>query len=319
MKKTLPARPSLEHLKAQAKDLLAAAARADATALERIRAELPAARFAVESMKLALHDAQSVIAREYGFASFAELRKHVLALEEGEPTHEMLNALMQRHMAVPPPPEVQSALLTATRPLPVAMPSLDAALPLIAIRNALLTQGAVAPFNIGRPSSIAAIEAALENDGSLAVFSQKNETTEAPTGADLHSVGCIAHVSAFVRTETRGSWVVLKAFAWVRLEAMVSTSPHLAARLSELTIREEDADEEDRLRRELLEKARTLSSGLPDGERIVRMLDDMTALELSDAIVANLYCSVDDKARYAAESSLTKRLRAALALALASG
>jgi Lon protease-like protein len=314
MKKTLPARPNLEHLKAQAKDLLQAAHRADATALERIQRELPAARAAGESVKLALHDAQSVIAREYGFASFAELRKHVLAIEQPALTHEMVHALMQRHMAVPPPSEVQAALLAATRPALLAMPSLAAPLPVLAVRNALLTQGAVAPFNIGRPASVAAIEAALASGGSIAVFSQKNETHEDPNEADLHSVGCVAHVSAFLRTEERGSWVILKALAWVRLDALVSSSPHLSARVSELAIREEDADEEARLRHELLARVRALSSGLPSAEQIVRMLDDMTALELADATVANLYCSVEDKARYAAESSLTRRLRAALAL-----
>jgi len=62
----LPERPNLEQLKKQAKSLLHAARAADATALERFRL-LPAfARKTLAELSaagLALHDAQSVIAR----------------------------------------------------------------------------------------------------------------------------------------------------------------------------------------------------------------------------------------------------------------
>src|SRR4029453_17390421 len=76
----LPERPNLEQLKKQAKSLLHAARAADASALERFRL-LPAfARKSVAELaaaNLALHDAQSVIAREHGFDSWNALREHV--------------------------------------------------------------------------------------------------------------------------------------------------------------------------------------------------------------------------------------------------
>ncbi len=68
----LPDRPNLEQLKKQAKSLLHAAQARDPAALQRFQA-LPSGR----SVTLALHDAQSVIAREYGFKSWNELREHV--------------------------------------------------------------------------------------------------------------------------------------------------------------------------------------------------------------------------------------------------
>ena len=77
---SLPERPNLEQLRKQAKSLLHAARTADASALERFR-RLPAfaARTSAElgSVGLALHDAQSVIAREHGFDSWNALREHV--------------------------------------------------------------------------------------------------------------------------------------------------------------------------------------------------------------------------------------------------
>jgi ankyrin repeat protein len=76
----LPERANLEHLKKQAKSLLHAARANDPAALHRFQALPSFARISVaglSTVNLALHDAQSVLAREYGFASWKELREHV--------------------------------------------------------------------------------------------------------------------------------------------------------------------------------------------------------------------------------------------------
>lgn len=79
---SLPDRPNLDQLKKQAKSLLRAAQAGDVSALRRFGA-LPA--FAGRSddqlrgAGLALHDAQSVVAREHGFASWQALRDEVEA------------------------------------------------------------------------------------------------------------------------------------------------------------------------------------------------------------------------------------------------
>ncbi|HVH10117.1 MAG TPA: ankyrin repeat domain-containing protein [Gemmatimonadales bacterium] len=93
----LPPRPSLDQLKHQAKDLLQAARRHDSGARTRFRA-LPAfasvSGEALDRAPLALHDAQSVIAREYGFDSWNALRERVeeLTLEFDAAVDEFLAA-----------------------------------------------------------------------------------------------------------------------------------------------------------------------------------------------------------------------------------
>lgn len=71
--------PSLEHLKNQAKALLRAAKAADPTAFERLKANHPdfSPSSLVTSRPVQLADAQLVIAREYGFPSWAKLKAHV--------------------------------------------------------------------------------------------------------------------------------------------------------------------------------------------------------------------------------------------------
>jgi hypothetical protein len=75
MSRALPSSPSLEQLRRQAKDLLKASRARDLRALLRIEQHLPN-----RSGTAALADAQLVIAREYGFASWPRLKQHVEGL-----------------------------------------------------------------------------------------------------------------------------------------------------------------------------------------------------------------------------------------------
>lgn len=74
MSRQLPRKPNLEHLKKQAKELLHDLERRDRAAVERFRSFAPA------SAAPKLVDAQHVIARDYGFASWAKLKEHVESL-----------------------------------------------------------------------------------------------------------------------------------------------------------------------------------------------------------------------------------------------
>jgi len=76
----LPARPNLEQLKKQAKSLLNAAKARDLDALRRLAVLPSLQRRSLDQIAvsdLALHDAQSAVAREYGFASWNMLREEV--------------------------------------------------------------------------------------------------------------------------------------------------------------------------------------------------------------------------------------------------
>lgn len=76
-----PDRLNLDHLKKQAKDLIRLYRERDAAATARFRAALPAAAGhsdeGISSLQLRLHDAQSCIAREHGFASWSDLKRYV--------------------------------------------------------------------------------------------------------------------------------------------------------------------------------------------------------------------------------------------------
>src|SRR6266567_1070374 len=91
MSKSLPSRPSLEQLKKKAKDLLKSHASGTDESLVRIRENHPrfgkASQSELQNAKFSLSDAQLVIAREYGFASWPKLKEHIrsVLLEASDP------------------------------------------------------------------------------------------------------------------------------------------------------------------------------------------------------------------------------------------
>ena len=89
MSKSLPARPNLEQLRNQAKDLLKSLKSSDPVAFQRLQENHPSSSTAVKNHAdpFSLSNAQLVIAREYGFASWPKLKEHVESLqpETGDP------------------------------------------------------------------------------------------------------------------------------------------------------------------------------------------------------------------------------------------
>lgn len=90
MKKPLPSRPDLDHLRRQSKALLAALESGDPAAVSTIREHLPAAAnmkpAEIRAGRFRLADAQSAVARQTGFASWPRLARHVDQLRALEGT-----------------------------------------------------------------------------------------------------------------------------------------------------------------------------------------------------------------------------------------
>ena len=92
MRKQLPPAPSLESLKNQAKQLLKAHQGGDADACSRIEDSFPrlnnAGEVKVRETAFSLRDAQLVVAREYGYASWPRMVA-VIELGKDEPQPEL--------------------------------------------------------------------------------------------------------------------------------------------------------------------------------------------------------------------------------------
>jgi ankyrin repeat protein len=90
--RTLPSRPDLEQQKKLAKELLHAFREGDVEAIARVRAELP------DKRDVSLTDTQFVLAREYGFANWAELKDRIekLTVSAMPPLEQFKHAVRRR-------------------------------------------------------------------------------------------------------------------------------------------------------------------------------------------------------------------------------
>ena len=114
---SLPARPNLEQLRKQAKDLLKAYRAGDPIALLRFREHLPelAGSFddQLEELSLSLRDAQRVVAAEFGFDSWAQLKDHVSAGTDSNLIEVVIDRLRSRPTSRTPNGHIKVVVLRA--------------------------------------------------------------------------------------------------------------------------------------------------------------------------------------------------------------
>ena len=325
MRRDLPPRPHIDHLKKQAKDLLEAHKRADAASLARIRDVLPAfsgrSDAEIARAAFALHDAQSAIAREYGFASWRQLRAEVSARLTDSYSEANLRAVWQQ--IAPGNAALSASVYAALRSAfterrtfaaQLAHAQLPVRLPLLATRTALLLPGSLAPFRVSRPVSLASVaEAKTKSPSLLAAFAQRSEADEHVSFEGLHPIGCCALLHADLpEPESTDVTIVLQALRPIVLERVESANGTLFAHVRPFEVDEAgDGDEIAALEQSLRELALQLIAALPDPESARALVEAEDEDGLANLVVANLPYSVAEKAAYAAEPALVERLRLA--------
>jgi Lon protease-like protein len=325
MSRQLPTKPNLEHLKSQAKDLLDAHRRGEPEAFTRIRAAVPAfAHMSDEALArapFALHDAQSAIAREYGFASWAELRAQVSAAN-GEPaaaaptedpaTAAREAAIVQLVAGAQLPTEAAAAIREAlTRRGASAGVPTPATVPVLPLRNAVAFPGGVIPVDVTRTTTVRALEAALATQPAfVAIFAQRTAETESPSRDDLHTTGCLCVVLYFHRGDGKG-WSLIEGVRWITLDALDQVDPYYAARVTDTSVERGPDDELAALDVRLRDTARKFADTMPQlRERALALINDTKDIgQLADIVMAHIAMPVVDSASYAAETELSRRLQ----------
>src|SRR5271155_5482527 len=108
-------------------------------------------------------------------------------------------------------------------------------LPVLPIRNAVLFPGAVAPFDVGREKSVALVEDVDSLPSPvIAIFAQRDPSTDDPGKDDLHHVGCAARVLKALKHSSGNYSLILQGLTRIRLDEMTQTSPYMKAKIARL-------------------------------------------------------------------------------------
>lgn len=114
-------------------------------------------------------------------------------------------------------------------------------IPAVPLRGGAVFPGITTTISIGRRRSLAATQAAVEQDGDLLILVQYDADVELPEGEDLAPIGILANVSDVLRAPQRGVQMLVELRRRVKFHQLDSTDPYLVGEYSELE--EEDAED----------------------------------------------------------------------------
>ncbi|MDH5491897.1 MAG: endopeptidase La [Myxococcales bacterium] len=190
-------------------------------------------------------------------------------------------------------------------------------LPVLPIRNAVLFPGAVAPFDVGRERSVALVED-IENldQPVIAIFSQRDPSTDEPEQSDLYPVGVAARVLKALKHSSGNYSLILQGMTRVRLEQVTQSAPYLRARISRLAEPRTEDVESEALSMSLRDIAKQVIQLMPELPREAGSLIDSIQEpgQLADLVAANLDAPVDEKAQLLETLDSKDRIRKVLRL-----
>ena len=106
------------------------------------------------------------------------------------------------------------------------------AIPVLALRNAVVFPGTVFPVTIGREKSIRLIRDAESREGVLGAVPQTDVTVEDPAEGDLAAFGTVCKVVKTLEMPDGSLTAILQGFKRVHVDAVIATEPYLVARVT---------------------------------------------------------------------------------------
>jgi ATP-dependent Lon protease len=126
-------------------------------------------------------------------------------------------------------------------------------LPVLPLKNTVLFPYLFMPLSVGRPNSMAAVEAALAGEEkTLVLFAQRDASNDQPGAEGLYGIGTRAIVKKMVRGDSTVEMLV-QGVERVALVKMEQTEPYLKARVRVLPIPDDSGTEAEALFRSILE------------------------------------------------------------------
>ena len=184
------------------------------------------------------------------------------------------------------------------------------AYPLLPLRDIVVFPGMVVPLFVGRDKSVAALEAAMEDDRDIFLVAQLDPATDDPERADLYDIGTVAQVQQMLKLPDGTVRVRVEGKARAKMSEMRLDGEFYLAQTAALDETTASGTEVAAMMRSALDQfadyARTNKKLPEDIESELADIED--AGQLADAIAASLTAKVDSKQLLLAETDAMKRL-----------
>ncbi len=189
-------------------------------------------------------------------------------------------------------------------------------LPLLPLRDVVVFPHMVIPLFVGRPKSIKALEAAMEEGKNVVLVAQKSAANDEPTPEDLYGVGTVASILQMLKLPDGTVKVLVEGVHRARINHVLNVKENYEADVSPIPQEEGDNNELEAMRRSLFaqfDQYVKLNKKIPP-EVLTSLSGIESASRLSDTIAAHLPLKLEQKQQILENFDVPARLEQLLGL-----
>jgi ATP-dependent Lon protease len=194
--------------------------------------------------------------------------------------------------------------------------SSNAILPLLPLRDVVVFPHMVIPLFVGRPKSIKALEAAMEEGKNVVLVAQKSAGNDEPNPEDLYDVGSVASILQMLKLPDGTVKVLVEGIHRARINHVLNVKENYEAEITPIPQEETDNNEVEAMRRSLFgqfDQYVKLNKKIPP-EVLTSLSGIDNASRLSDTIAAHLPLKLEQKQQILENFDVPLRLEQLLGL-----
>jgi ATP-dependent Lon protease len=189
-------------------------------------------------------------------------------------------------------------------------------LPLLPLRDVVVFPHMVIPLFVGRPKSIKALEAAMEDGKNVVLVAQKSAANDDPSPKDLYDVGSVASILQMLKLPDGTVKVLVEGIHRARINHVLAVKENFEADITPIPQAEADNNEVEAMRRSLFgqfDQYVKLNKKIPP-EVLTSLSGIDSASRLSDTIAAHLPLKLEQKQQILENFDVPLRLEQLLGL-----
>jgi len=170
-------------------------------------------------------------------------------------------------------------------------------LPLLPLRDVVVFPHMVIPLFVGRPKSIKALEAAMEQGKSIMLAAQKAAAKDEPSSTDIYEIGCVANILQMLKLPDGTVKVLVEGAQRARIHQISELETHFVADLTPVESEPGDESEVEAMRRAIVQQFDQyvkLNKKIPP-EILTSLAGIDDAGRLADTIAAHLPLKLEQK------------------------
>ena len=170
-------------------------------------------------------------------------------------------------------------------------------LPLLPLRDVVVFPHMVIPLFVGRPKSIKALEAAMEQGKSIMLAAQKAAAKDEPSADDIYEIGCVANILQMLKLPDGTVKVLVEGAQRARIHHISELDTHFIADLTSVESEQGDESEVEAMRRAIVQQFDQyvkLNKKIPP-EILTSLAGIDDAGRLADTIAAHLPLKLEQK------------------------